>query len=268
MAAARPMWQNPAMSSQLSSSVVFFALGSLAAACGDKCGADETEVGGVCRTVCEQDSECGQLEVCEAELCTACEATCVTAPDCAPGDHCVSVGNGCTVCGPCDCDRDVGICNAEPGTTIVCACDRDCTGASACSGDGVCDAGCSAGADPDCAACACDRVAGRCDAEQQDSATACDCDADCIGHDACEDDGDCDDYCLGRDSDCPCACDYYGGVCEAESDGSADECTCDPQCAAAGNNACQADGHCDTWCDPGGLCSDGDCDNVGTGACA
>ncbi|MBI5489399.1 MAG: hypothetical protein HY905_18850 [Deltaproteobacteria bacterium] len=86
----------------------------------------------------------------------------------------------------------------------------------------------------------------------------------------CSADGECntDPACLGVDPDCasPCGCDYFSGICEAMADATDAECPCDADCASAGDNACGEDGHCDTWCDPGGVCVDPDCS--GGGPCA
>jgi hypothetical protein len=189
-------------------------------------------------------------------------ASCTANGLCEPG--CGTTDPDCT----CDCDNNSSICNAEIGTSSNCACDPQCTGsARACANDGVCDSNCVSDADPDCGTCDCDRVAGRCDAAREETRDACSCDTDCSGDRACQDDGDCDEYCLARDDDCPCDCNYYNDICEAESDGTDVECDCDPECDSAGNNACTSDGHCDNFCDPSGICKDPDCDDVGVDEC-
>lgn len=63
-----------------------------------------------------------------------------------------------------------------------------------------------------------------------------------------------------------CACDATADICDADEDASDRECACDPSCASGGNQACAADGHCDTYCDPGGACVDPDCASGG-GTC-
>ncbi len=78
---------------------------------------------------------------------------------------------------------------------------------------------------------------------------------------SCGSDGTCDNFCPpGADPDCDvetCDCDYYGGICEADAPDSSDFCDCDDDCGA-GDRACSADSHCDTFC-PDGF--DPDCDD-------
>jgi hypothetical protein len=48
-----------------------------------------------------------------------------------------------------------------------------------------------------------------------------------------------------------CSCDYWGFVCEAEKKCSDVPCECDPDCIDLEQGlfeACNSDGHCDTWC--------------------
>ncbi|MCA9564809.1 MAG: hypothetical protein KC561_15035, partial [Myxococcales bacterium] len=105
-----------------------------------------------------------------------------------------------------------------------------------------------------------------CEAASRNSSATCDCDQDCgAGESACGSDGHCDSWCPeGDDPDCDpgCECEYFdtAGLCEAESDQSTRECGCDEDCDPAGEQSCQADGHCDNFCDPGGICKDPDCD--------
>jgi hypothetical protein len=167
----------------------------------------------------------------------------------------------------CACDRRGGTCDAsEPGSTAACECDVDCeAGSGPCGEDGACDDWCPEGVDVDCGECRCDYYSGVCEAADYGSTENCSCDGDCTGaHRACERDSHCDTWCPGdSDPDCPpCDCDYTRDICEPSDDGTLTVCECDPDCADGGL-ACREDGHCDTWCDPGGLCQDPDCTGAG-----
>jgi hypothetical protein len=147
------------------------------------------------------------------------------------------------------------------GSTADCSCDLDCDAThGACEDDGHCDDYCPAGADPNCATCDCDYFSSICEAAEIGSTAECTCDPDCAGPaGACEADGHCDSWCpAAADPDCSCDCDYFPDVCEAAVNGSDTDCPCDGDCVG-GAHACEAEGHCDTWCDPGGICVDPDC---------
>ena len=167
----------------------------------------------------------------------------------------------------CSCARLPGRCDASVvGSTSPCPCDNDCDAATPpCDLDGYCDDWCPEGTDIDCSDCWCDYYSDVCEAADFGSTDNCLCDRDCTGaHSACERDGHCDTWCPeGADPNCgPCECDGFDDVCEPSDDGTLAVCTCDPDCSDGGV-ACRADGHCDTWCDPGGLCQDPDCTGAG-----
>ena len=132
--------------------------------------------------------------------------------------------------------------------------------------------------------CMCDYNEAVCEPKEDESVEVCACDPDCQapGSEPCGEDGYCDVWCdpggICKDLDCPtfelgecgetaCACDYSGGVCEAKEDESVEVCACDPDCQAAGSEPCGEDQHCDTWCDPGGVCKDIDCPTFETEEC-
>jgi len=169
-----------------------------------------------------------------------------TGPAC--GDNACNGNEDCASC-PGDC----GECGAECGDD-ACNGDEDCT---------TCAADCG-----ECPECECDYNGGICEAAENPSTVACDCDPDCEGGgQACSADGHCDTYCpKNEDPDCEgCECDYNDGICEPESDGSDTACDCDTDCADT--DPCGEDGHCDTWCDPGGVCQDIDCPTFDEGEC-
>ena len=183
-----------------------------------------------------------------------CNSSCADDPDCTT---------------TCDCDdTSGGICDADSGGS-ECTCDPDCAGQiTSCTRDTYCDTNCTS--DPDCE-CNCDYYDGICEAAARNSQTPCACDSDCgTGDEPCTDDGHCDSWCPSEeDPDCDdCDCDYYDDICEAEEDGTDVECDCDPTCAEDANRvACEADGHCDTWCEVNGQCKDPDCNDAGESEC-
>lgn len=151
------------------------------------------------------------------------------------------------------CTDGDGICGEGCGTL-----DSDCGGGGGggcVSGDGVCGAGCTSATDSDCGTCTCDVFSGICNVSTNGSTNACTCDPDCGT--PCGSDGTCDTMCpAGADPDCEveCECDT-NRFCEAARPGTTDTCTCDDDCGA-GDAACSADGHCDTFCPDG---EDPDC---------
>lgn len=193
-------------------------------------------------TPCASDADCFNGFACVATPETGelvCATNCATNVDCATGYVCDPVTTGCVVAG--------GGGDAGGGGTDG--------GGVDCSSDGVCEAGCGS-TDPDCG-CSCDRDTTRCDAVSSGSTTACQCDPDCGI--ACTSDGSCDTFCpADRDPDCEtseCACDVFGGVCEAAEFGSTTTCACDEDCVG-GAVACSEDDHCDSYCPEG---TDPDC---------
>jgi len=175
----------------------------------------------------------------------------------------------------CECDSTEDICEAGGRDSAdACSCDWDCAATSEpCGSDGHCDSWCFVGTDPDCP-CTCD-FNDSCEALEAGSAETCPCDDDCpSGTEACSADGHCDGFCPeGTDRDCvTCDCDYFMDVCESTTDATKIECECDFDCHGEAE-ACDADGHCDTYCDPLGMCEDPDCSGSEgsgylTGTCA
>ena len=237
---------------------------------------------------CERDSDCAELELCIAEVCTAVE--CKAHAHCPAGEHCMD--NECrsdAVCeddGDCDpgwvCDKGTCIVDAECQSDADCAPDEQCL-------EGVCLESSACQADDDCRAvekC----LAGECVAEDYcrngaDCPPGQRCEENvCIPDQGCASDADCSDptpicdlpsglcvacvpdctgICCGDDGcggNCSDNCDATGQICDPNS------CTCEgvcvPECAG---RECGPDG-CEGECDPG--CSNGEiCDGDGLCTC-
>lgn len=92
---------------------------------------------GMCDGTCAIDPDC-RPEACKAD--GQCDAMCMDDPDCAG-------------LGKCSCDRQPVACDVrESKSRLGCGCDPACQrGQPPCTVDGVCDPGCTAGSDGDCA---------------------------------------------------------------------------------------------------------------------
>ncbi|MBU0504637.1 hypothetical protein KJ708_01495 [bacterium] len=235
---------------------------SAAQACDD----GETCSNGMCSTTCTNEcsegekqctltgyQECGEfdddlcLEWGENNLCEVNEScslgACHPLSECS--DECETNATRCTVAE--DAYQTCGLYDADTCT--------DWGAITQCNDDEMCSAG-SCGT-----ACNCHYKEVYCEASAPDSSTKCSCDPDCSGSEACSSDGYCDHWCpAGEDPDCEeCVCNTTL-FCDALEDESIETCDCDPDCHIHGE-ACSADGHCDTFCDPEGVNNDSDCDD-------